>query len=237
MKCKYGYLLLSLMLSIVFYINVINGKAMNTVFTTEELSEEEKTAFMNSIIIIPLKTAPEKRGILQFDVNEQGLIAVRQQKSQEEVCIYTSQGVFLYGYSFKCKGSICVEWDYENINILFVRDNIIVSVDPNGNIIDMKSISSTADNSIYENALHTTRRTVGDTTYLIRNDMGVILNVLTVSFSQIVVTDASGTERIIYDVNTTQLIKKVVFLIFLSTFIAVAIIVIVRQFKKLQHSK
>ena len=93
MKLKQKYLLLSFLLLIFSFINVIDVNAMNTGFLTEELSEEIKTTFVSNINISPLKEEPVKREVLCFDVNEQGMIAVGQKGSQKkEVCVYTPQG-------------------------------------------------------------------------------------------------------------------------------------------------
>ncbi len=236
MRTKYIYRFLSLVFVLLFLTGVLETKAMNTGFATEDFTEEKKAQIMENIDITLFTTTPQKRGILCFDVNEKGMIAVYQEHSDnKEVCIYTSQGEFLYGYSIKTNGSIRVEWDNENINVLFVRGGILASVDPKGNILDLKEVPSTVENSIYLLDLESTYRKVGETKYRIRNDQGLILNVLTFSFSQIVVMDPDGTERIIYDINTEQLIKKILILILISICVTTVIVGIVREFKKAQH--
>ena len=201
---------------------------MNTGFDTEELSEETKERILSYINLTLLETAPRKRGIQCFDVNEQGMIAIYQEHSfigrKKEICVYSSQGEFLYGYAFRTDGSIAVEWDHENLNIYFVRGDELMSLDKNGNVLDMKNVPITKKNDSYKNdLLYTFKRTVGDTTYQIRNDQGPILNFLTASFSQIVVTDPDGTERIIYDINEEERNKKVVIFILIGTFVTLAV--------------
>lgn len=236
MKLKRIYLLLSFVFLIVFSTNAIEVNAMNTGFSTEELSEEAKTTFVASINVSPLSAEPEKRGVLCFDVNKQGMIAVGQKGSQgEEICVYTSQGEFLYGYAFNCTQSFGVEWDEQHINIYFIRSDVIISLDSDGNILDIKTVQDTIDNNSYRNTLlYSTTRTVGNTTYLIRNDMG-ILNWIASSFSQIVTIDATGTESIIYDVNSMQLTKMIVTISLICVFVFVAIAVVFWQFIKLRR--
>ena len=167
-------------------------------------------------------TEPEKRGILCFDVNEQGMIAISMEHGfrKKEICVYSSQGEFLYGYAFRANGIIAVEWDQENLNLCFVRGGTLMSLDRSGNVLDIKDIPTTIRNDRYENdLLYTYKRTVGETTYRICNDQGLILNFLTTSFSQIVVTDPDGTERIIYDVNEAERNKKIVSLFFVGTIV------------------
>lgn len=236
MKFKLIYLLLSFVLLIVISTNAIEANAMNTGFSTEELSEETKNMFISNISISPLKAEPAKKDILCFDVNEQGMIAIGQKDSQrKEVCVYTSQGEFLYGYTFNCTQSFCVEWDEQYVNIYFVRSDVIISLDSDGNILDVKKTLDTIDNNSYINSLlFSTTRTVGNTTYLIRNDMG-IFNWIAPSFSQIVTIDATGTESIIYDVNSMQFTKMIITTSFIFVFVLVAIAVIIWQFIKLRR--
>ena len=220
-------------LLIVISTNVIEVSAMNTGFSTEELSEKTKTSFVSNINVSPLIAEPDKKAIACFDVNEQGMIAVGQKGSQgKEICVYTSQGEFLYGYTFNCTQSFCVEWDEQHVNIYFVRSDVIISLDSDGNILDIKSVQDTIDNNSYRNSLlYSTSRIVGNTTYLIRNDMG-ILNWIAPSFSQIVTIDATGTESVIYDVNSMQLAKMITVIVIVCVFVAVAVVCISRQFIK-----
>lgn len=236
MKFKLIYLLLSFVLLIVISTNAIEANAMNTGFSTEELSEETKNMFISNISISPLKAEPAKKDILCFDVNEQGMIAIGQKDSQrKEVCVYTSQGEFLYGYTFNCTQSFCVEWDEQYVNIYFVRSDVIISLDSDGNILDAKKTLDTIDNNSYINSLlFSTTRTVGNTTYLIRNDMG-IFNWIAPSFSQIVTIDETGTESIIYDVNSMQFTKMIITTSFIFVFVLVAIAVIIGHFIKLRR--
>ena len=236
MKLKRISQLLLFVLLIVFSTNAIEVNAMNTGFSTEEISEETKTTFVASINVSPLSAKVEKKGVLCFDVNEQGMIAVGQKGSQgNEICVYTSQGDFLYGYTFNCTQSFCVEWDEQYINIYFIRSDVIISLDSDGNILDVKIVQDTIDNNSYRNLLlYSTTRTVGNTTYLIRNDMG-IFNWTASSFSQIVTIDATGTESIIYDVNSMQYTKTIVTISLICVFVLVAIAVVFWQFIKLRR--
>ena len=237
MKFKRICLCISFVLLIIITTNATEVNAMNTGFSTEELSEETKISFMSSINLSQLSTEPKKSGILCFDVNEQGMIAVGQNGAQDkEICVYTSLGEFLYGYTFSCSQSFCVEWDEQYINIYFIRSDVIISLDSDGRVLDIKRVQDTIDNNSYRNSLYSMTRTVGNTTYLIRNDMG-ILNWITSSFSQIVTIDATGTESIIYDVNSMQLTNAIVTISFISIFVLVAVAIIRWQFVKWKRGK
>ena len=55
-----------------------------------------------------------------------------------------------------------------------------------------------------------------------------ILSWIATSYSQIVVKDVSGTENVIYDVNSTQLLNAIISIIFIFVFVIVAITIIFR---------
>lgn len=69
---------------------------------------------------------------------------------------------------------------------------------------------------------------------LIRNDMG-IFNWIATSYSQIVTIDATGSESIIYDVNSMQLTKTIVTISLICVFVFVAVAVVIWQFIKLRR--
>ncbi len=236
MKVKHISLFLLLLLLLIGFSSTTEVKAINTGFATSELSDETKNTFLSNFSITPLTEKPEKRQVLCFDVSEQGLIAVGQEGSRaKEVCVYTSEGEYLYGYSFSCSQSFAVEWGEQRLNIYLVRSDVIISLDSDGNILDIKRVQDTIDNNTYRNSLlYSTKRIVGDTTYIIRNDMG-ILNFWAISYSQIVTIDKSGTECIIYDVNSKQLTSMIVTICLVIIFLTCIVAVITREFIKVRR--
>ena len=237
MKMKQGcFFLLSVFIFVIF-ANVMKVNAMHTGFQTDELPSEEKNMFISNINILSIDEEPVKKTITCFDINSNQLIAIGQNTSDRKtICVYSNEGTFQYGYTFDCTGSFGVEWDEENLNIYFVRSDVIVSLDSDGNILDIKTVQDTIDNNSYSNLLlYSTTRTVANTTYLIRNDMG-ILNWIASSFSQIVTIDATGAESIIYDVNSMQLTKTIVTISLICAFVFVAVAVVIWQFIKLKHN-
>ena len=236
MKLKRDCIFWLFVLLFLLFINVSEVKAMNTSFVTEEMTEEEKSSFLSYVGIWRLTIEPEKKGIGNFDVNEKGMIAISQiSDSDRTVCIYSSDGTFLYGYDVECKGIIHAGWQDECLFIQFIRSDILVYFDSDGNIVDVKKYSTSEERNIYADCdLELKRRVVGDTTYLIRNDMG-ILSWIASSYSQIVVIDSSGAETIIYDVNSTQLAKRVAVIIAAFVFVSIAVVKLIFPiFKRLQ---
>lgn len=221
-----------MLLTIVLLVNTVVAHAVNTRFSTEQLSEKDKNTLLSNIDISLLEEEPQKQSIVCFDVNGDEKIALGYSDSENKtICIY-KQNEFLRGYKFDCIGDFAVEWDEENINIYLVRSEIILTVDCNGEILDIAEVQNTSENNKYHNfLLHSTKRVVGDRKYSIRNDMGM-LNFVTTSFSQLIVTDADGTETILFDVNSSQLAKTITVSVLITVFVCIAIVVIVKGYKK-----
>lgn len=225
------------LLILLFSINLIQASAINTGFSTEALSEKDRSTFLSNTDLRAVKEAPAQQGIQCFDVSENGMIAIGQKdRDGATLCVYSPDGAFQYGYSFHCKQSFGVEWDGERINICFVRSDVIMAVNREGEVLDIARIQNTIDNNTYWNhMLGSTERVSGDTKYSIRNDMG-ILNVLAPSYSQLIATKATGEETILYDVNSAQFAKICTVCILAIAFILLAIAVIVWQFVRLNRN-
>lgn len=228
-RCFFTVLLLLILLT----NDGIVALAMNTGFSTEELSEKDKDTILANINISVLKYEPPKKTIECFDVNENGLIAIGCEDSvNKTIGIYTSDGVFQYGYKFKDNGSFGVEWDGDNIIIYFVRGDIAATVNTEGKVENILEIQNTIENNSYWNHfVFSTKRKVGDIEYTLKNDMGVF-NIFASSYSQLVVTNASEEERVIYDVNATHFFNIIVVFVGILLFGYLVVRGVFREFMK-----
>lgn len=213
--------------------------ALNTGFETMQKTTEEKNSFISNINLTLIHRAPPKKSIVCFNVNSVGTIAIGQHASgrKQTVCVYSDEGVFQYGYAFNCSGAFGVEWDEENLNIYFVRSDVIVSVTSTGEILDVVEVKDTRPNNSYiSDILYSTQRTVGDNEYIIRNDMGMLFEIFAPSYSQVVVIDATGSESIIYDAGHGNIIAMILsFVVFFAGGLGTIIVVVrkaVRQSEK-----
>ena len=239
MKMRRGFLFLLSALLFLICANAVSVSAMETGFEVGELSEEEKNTVLTNVALSSIKQEPAKQPIACFDVSDTGLIAVGQESSSSKktICVYSADGVFQYGYTFSCTGSFGVEWDRENLNIYLVRGDVLLSVTSNGDVVGITEVQDTIENTSYINRhIHATQKTVGDTTYCIRTDIG-LLNVFAPAHSQIVVTDSAGAEQIIYDVNSSLQKEMLLTIGVVCVFVAVACVVIFISFKKKRDSK
>lgn len=85
-----------------------------------------------------------KETILNYDVNEHGKILICTDNSastKKDIYVYSDDGVFEYGYSVSSYGLVKAKWSGENVRILWVRDNIVVEVGPNGEIVQNMEIT------------------------------------------------------------------------------------------------
>ena len=238
---KRRYLFLCVMLVFVLLANSIDANAMNTGFSTEDMSEEDRNSFISHVDFSLLTTEPTRINLDCFVVTEQGKIAaVQTGYGRKTVCVYAADGSFLYGYSFICEQSLAVEWDADRLNLYFVRSGIIMSVDPNGNIGEMKRVPDTTDNGIYDNLLRKSKRVVGDVTYQLKKDKWLAL-----SFSQLVVIDAAGVETVLYksDVAEPKSIKSIFVRVFeegreeFLWFFVLIIALVIWRYRKSKRSK
>ena len=237
MKMKRSHWFLLSILMFVLFTSVMKAEAVNTGFQTNHLTSEEKNTFISNINILPINQEPTKSTIKCFDVNNNHLIAIGQNASERKtICVYSNEGVFQYGYTFSCNGDFGIEWDGENLNIYFVRSDVIVSVAPNGEVLDVLEVQNTIDNhSSVNHFIHSTQRVIDDKEYVIENNPR-IFDWITASYSQVIVKDETGTETTIYDAGSVQLFNVVVAIGIVFAFVMVAVVTIVLQFIKLRRS-
>lgn len=220
----------------VWIIGGVYASAMNTVFSTEQLIEKEKSTFLENVNISFVEAAPPRRTIECFDVNQDGLIVLGESSSDKKmVCVYSEKGVFQYGYSFSCSGNFGVEWDENNINIYFSRSNIIMSVDHTGEVVDILKVQNTIDNNSYlNNKIYSTTRIVDGAKYELKNDIG-FLNIFTSSYSQVVRTTSDNDSIVLYDATSTQLTHTSIIFVFVVIMIGVSIGVLIWLLIKLKR--
>lgn len=118
------------------------------------------------------------------------------------------------------------------LNIYLVRGGISVVIDSEGKVKSVLEIQKTTENNDYwNNRIFSNSRKIGDTEYVIENDMG-IFNLFASSYSQVVVVNENGEKSIIYDVNSAQLLKTVAVCVGILVFVFIAVAVIVRLIVK-----
>lgn len=228
------YFLSFLLLILLMFVNVFEVFAMNTGFTVvDSFTEEEKEHIISVTNLKLLKEEPINEAIRCFDVNENGLIAIGTMHMDENyICVYSSDGIFQYGYRFDDPGSFSVEFKDENVNIYFARGHIVISVSPESKIIEIAKVQDTIENNRYSyKVMDARKRTLGDNQYILKNDTG-IFNLLVSSFSQLAVIDSMGNEKIIYDVNSKMFARRLVTFITILLVLTITIVTLSKLFIK-----
>lgn len=223
--------LVPLFLVLILNNTFMTAFAMNTGFSTEPMSKEEAMHFLQSTNISVLKNEPKEETIEYFDVNENGLIAlVFFGIVEKTIGVYTSDGIFQYGYKFNSYGSVAVEWDGDNLNLCYVRSDVVVSVNPQGEIEGIREIQNTFENnSHWTKSVFSNEKTVGGTEYELKNDMG-ILNAMSMNYSQLVATKTNGDVIIIYDANAKHLIRTLILNVAVIFVVCLIVVILTRLF-------
>ena len=232
MKKNLHYLLITVVLLLVL-INTGTVKVMSTDidFSTESFSKEDEDRIIRNINITLLLEEPSVISIKCFDVNEVGEFAIGFSRFEDRiVCVYTGDGVFKYGYSFKGSGSFGLELQQDSLTIFLVRSDAAVVVEPGGEIKSVSKILNLSENnSNWNKSVFTTVRKVGENTYKLSNNMG-IFNIFATSYSCLTVTDANGTEKVLCDLGGEHMAKSVMTFVGVILFMSIVTTIVVLQF-------
>ncbi len=111
-----------------------------------------------------------------------------------------------------------------------------VSAAPDGKINEILEIQDTSTNNTYwYSSVFTKTKVVGDYRYTMKNNMGP-LNLFAASYSQLVFVN-NGENRIIYDVNSQQLVKYILIFIGVVLFSLCVVLLVVKEIKQLRTKK
>lgn len=214
----------------------VKVSAANPGFSTESMPEDEISSFLKNTNVTILDSEPERKPIDCFAVNENGEIAIGCSDFENKtICIYSNRGQFQFGYSFRCNGDFGLEFAGSDLVIYFVRSNVAMAVNHMGEVLEIQEIQNTVENNAYWNShVFSYSREIGDTEYSLKNNLGMF-NVFASSYSQLIVREVNGEERILYDVNSAYFIKMLFMFIGVLLAICLAVAVIARQFVKLKH--
>lgn len=173
-----------------------------------------------------------------FDVNESEMVAIGLNSIDENfVNVYNENCEFLYGYTFDIEGSFELEWNNDNLRIYFERSEIIVTFDELGKCVEVGGMVYSTDNSIYKiDNVYLTEKTIGDTTYSMKND-SFIFNILGSSYSKLVKIEENSNEIVIYDAGSMNTARNIVILLGLVFFCVIIIKMFINQIKGYNTNK
>lgn len=205
------------------------GMEMRTGFAVEEVREDIQAQFIDNVDLTIQNQQDTLDVISCFDINEKGWIALGHNHSTKcTIDIYSDKMDYLYSYSFNSSGSYGIEWDKDNLIIHFVRSDIALLVDSDGNCLDIKKINNTAQNNEYWNhVVFAKEKRKDDTIYKIENRYGLFNLFAMNSYSILSKTDSEHHTIDLYDVSELQK-RKIIFIgcIFLLCFLVVLFVAI-----------
>ena len=211
---KYFAFLLFAIFCVFFTINT-SAEVETELYTERSLSE-----FKEDYAFVKKNTETDDMSIVTFDVSENGLIALSKEYSiqrQRVVDIYDSNGIFLYGFIFNTPGTIKVEWRGNELDIIFCKADIIMSVSENGEPYKLSKLVRDKQYYAHMRELNSDRRHIDSTVYELEKPT---LIPRFFGFSKVKV-EIEGIESIILDFSGAQIVRFCIFIAIVTVVLAV----------------
>ena len=182
---------------ILFFAFTLNVNATISDISSCALSEERKIKLIRFADLELVSDDSKQFQFTCFDVDGGGNYALGFASSGDRgfAYVYSNDGNFLYGFSFNTNGAYGIELCEDGLGIFYGRENVILTYDRNGVCVDaQKLVATTSDHHTrIGNFLRRTSETVDGRQYSMQRDVNI-----GESYSRFVVTDADGTETILY---------------------------------------
>lgn len=220
---------------VVIQNSMTSANALTTEFSVVDISEEEQEKIEGNLQLAPITSEPIKYPIACFDVREDGMLVIGSNVGihKQMICVY-NQGEFQYGYIFTSAGDFGVEWDGDRINLCFVRGDRVVSVDIDGQILQISKIEDTYANRSYWDDVRANKKSAQGQKYAIQNDLG-ILNLFAMGYSQLTSTNADGQTTVLYDARTIVFVQSLLVTALTLILVVATVIFLIRAFWKCRH--
>ncbi|MBR3928635.1 MAG: hypothetical protein IKJ65_06505 [Clostridia bacterium] len=215
----------------------LTASALDAGLETEPVSEEEMAELIarkaNKFTKFTSYSSP--RVIKCFDVREDHMIVVGSMKDATTaiIAVYDRDGVFQYGFETEIYGSFRVMWSGNDIVFYAIRSSLLLKINEDGKITDIRRVLSTTGKSVYDQkVLLSKKREVDGVTYRMTNG-SVFADLLRGSLKKITRTDAQGTS-VVYDASGHQRLRIVnvaVVAVLAPAFIAVCVVANVKKMR------
>ncbi len=209
--------------------------AEDTGFSTSPLSEEKVADIVENVSMTMFTEEPPKRNIHCFDVAEDGTVAIGYSNlTSKTICVYSSDGEFKYGYSFRNAGNFGIDIIGELLYVCSVRGGVAIAINFDGEIVGGVEIHETRENSRYwQNHIFEDKRTVGENEYILKRNNEVIY-FESVGYSQLVKITPDGEEIVIHNAKTHQLISTIFIIVGVVVFIGTGITIGLLKINKIK---
>ncbi len=199
-KLIYNFVIVILLLSVLI-INVSAEPTYDTFFTFEDADEEYTQRMLDIINLKVINEEPNIVKIKRFAVRDDGGYAVCEDPftTNYYISVYSADGTFEYAYYFSHIGRFDIEFEGENI--VFVRSpgDLIISFDPEGNLVFCKENVDVKDSDIdtFNKEYIQTSKMVGNSTYKLANDSAIFW-IINGGFSKLIKIDENGNETVLF---------------------------------------
>ena len=194
-----------------------------------DISKEEQEKIEGNLQLTLITSEPTKFPVACFDVREDGMLVIGCDagRYKKTICVY-NQGEFQYGYTFKSAGTFGVEWDGDLINLCTVRSGLVISIDADGQILQISKIEDTFVNNSYWYDVGANEKSAQGQTYTIQNDLG-ILNLFAINYSQLTSTNADGQTTVLYDARTIASAVSLILTIAIPVFVVIVVVGVIKE--------
>lgn len=180
-------------------------------------------------ISLVLEEPEQKNRILCYDVNRNGTVVLCQKqdnmyssKTDYLICVYSDEGIFQYGYRVSSQGSVETKWNEDNIQILWVRRDVVAEMQRDGTMVKCYYIDPYIAGKEFQSALY---QKVGEKEYKIQwCGFGSLVN------SKLISIDMVGEKRVIYQTNYNTW-RMVICAIFMVVVLIMIIIINIHYFR------
>ena len=185
------------------------------------------SSFMENVSVTVIHEEPPPSSVKCFDVNDCGQVALGFYPAQT-IGVYSSDGTFLYGYTFHSSGDYSLIWDNGYVCILFMRSGVLATFDTEGNCIDIKMYAEVADNYRYiRNTFDKPQKQHGTTSYWLEKNIPIAHG-----YARLLCADGDEVPRVIYDATAASNTSIIITLVCIMLFSACVIFSIVKQHRK-----
>jgi len=192
--------------------------AVNAGFSVSDISEDNIVTIFERFHIQSISEPDTKRRFSCFSVNDAGEYALGFDVGEEDIIlVYDSDGSYLYGFSASSNGSFGIKLGNDSLTIYHVRSDLAVTIDKNGNCLDMKKIQNTSANNDYWNqVVFANRKCVNDTTFIAEHWLYNSESLRWGSYPRLVKELPGGERMVLFDAGSEWLVN----------FLLVAVIVV-----------
>ena len=186
-----------------------------------DLPHEKQRNFLQNASLVATQADYANLGIACFDVRSDGMVALgfNLPSGGRYAAVLDADGVFQYGYIFRCTGSFLLDWAEDGLGIIWVRSNTRAVFDEAGSCLSIAAFNIDHAANRYINALFAPVRRTAEAVYELEIDWPLAL-----VHARLVRTDAQGNAVILHDASVSSMLSAML-VYALIVFIVVCFIV------------